>query len=360
MIFPCWEPFMTDTRRNAFRAVTLALAVLAAVAIAPFWAPLVLAAWLADLLAPLVRRFRRLLGGERRGAAAIVVLLALVVLAPLAALTIQIVSGVRDLVTQLRGAVEGQESFADVLFGGHAHTTHDWLRLLTRDPGSAWRTALAVAHASTWILVSLVVFVFALYDFSAHGARNYRWLARHAPIPRRAFTRLARAFRETGRGILIGGGGTALIQGTIATIAYVALGVPRAWLLGPLTAIAALVPAIGTGIVWIPLAIELALTGETTRAIGITIVGAGVIGLVDNFVRPILMRFGKLELPVLVVLVSMLGGIAAFGAPGALLGPLAVRMAVEALEALRAEPISAGLLRVDSKRALRFRDRRAS
>lgn len=353
---------MADTRRNVFRVVTLALSVLAAIAIAPFWAPLVLAAWLADLLSPIVHRFQRLLRGERRGAAAIVVLLVILVLVPVTTLVVQIVSGLRDLATQLRGALEGQESFAAVLLDGRAHTTaRDWLRLVTRDPGSAWRTALAVAQASTWIIVSLFVFLTALYDFSAHGARNYRWLARHAPIPRRAFTRLARAFHETGRGIIIGGGGTALIQGTVATITYVAVGVPRAWLLGPLTAIAALIPAIGTGIVWIPLAIELALTGDYARAIAITIMGAGVISLIDNFVRPILVRFGKLELPTIVVLVSMLGGIAAFGAWGALLGPLAVRMAVEALEILRAEPTSvAGLLRVDSKRFPRSPDRRAS
>jgi predicted PurR-regulated permease PerM len=352
---------MAETRRHAFRALTLVLTVLAALAIAPFWAPLVLAAWLADLLAPLVRRFQRVLGGARRGAAAIVVLLAILVLAPAAALGVEIVSGVRDLVAQLHAALEGQGTFAAVLLDGRTpNSASDWLRFVTRDPSRAWHTVIAVAQASTWFLLSLFVFVTALYDFCAHGVHNYRWLARNAPIPQRAFTRFARAFRETGRGIIIGGGGTALVQGTVATITYVALGVPRAWLLGPLTAIAALVPAIGTGLVWIPLAIELALTGNYARAIAIVIMGAGVISVIDNFVRPIFMRFGKLKLPTLVVLVSMLGGIAAFGAWGALLGPLAVRMVVEALEILRDEPTSvASLLRVDSKRFLRSPDRRA-
>jgi len=355
---------MTDSRRSALRVVTLVLFAGGALAVAPFWAPLVLAAWIADLLSPLVRRFQRRLGGARRGAAAIVVLLAFVVLVPLVALTVELVAGARELAAQLQSAAEGQSSFATVLLGEHSTTTaskSDWMRVLTRDPGSAWRTALAVAHASSWIFLSLVVFVIALYEFCARGKRDYRWLLRHAPIPHRAFTRFARAFWETGRGILIGGGGTALIQGAIATITYVVVGVPRAWLLGPLTALAALVPAIGTGLVWIPLAVELALTHDYPRAIAITIMGTCVISVVDNFVRPILTRFGKLDLPVIVVLVSMLGGIAAFGASGALLGPLVVRMAVEALDILRAEPIStANLLRVDSRRFPRSRDRHAS
>lgn len=355
---------MTDVRRSTLRLVTLAFVVGAALAFAPFWAPLVLAAWFADLLQPLLRVFQRVLGGRRRGAAAIVVLLVALVVVPLIAITVQVVQGVQELLGQARAALQGQETFSSVLLGnGHTHTTfRDWLSLLTKYPGNAWRAGLTIVHASTWVMLSLLVFTIALYSFSAHGARSYRWLLVHAPIPHRAFTRFARAFRETGRGIIIGTGGTALIQGAIATIAYVALGIPRAWLLGPLTALAALVPAVGTGLVWIPLAIELALTHQYGRAIGITIVGAGVISVIDNFVRPILTRHGHLDLPVLVVLVAILGGIAAFGPWGALLGPLVVRMSAEGLEILRGETrlTSSAIVRsVGSKRSPHSLGRRA-
>jgi predicted PurR-regulated permease PerM len=59
--------------------------------------------------------------------------------------------------------------------------------------------------------------------------------------------------------------------------------------------------------------------------------GAGVHALVDNFVRPMIARFGHLHLPTFVVLISMVGGVAAMGATGALLGPLVVRLFVESL-----------------------------
>jgi predicted PurR-regulated permease PerM len=60
-------------------------------------------------------------------------------------------------------------------------------------------------------------------------------------------------------------------------------------------------------------------------------VGAGVHSLIDNFVRPLLARYGRFTLPAFVVLASMLGGAAVFGAAGALFGPLLVRLCVESL-----------------------------
>lgn len=329
---------MLETRRGNLRLVIIALVLAAGVAVAPLWSSLVLGVWFADILQPLVRLFERLFNGRRRGAAAIVVLMVVVVLVPLVALTIQVVHGFEDLLLQLRAALAGDESFAAVLFGsdGHSHPHfREWARLATRDPANAWRAFLTIAQTSTWVFLWALVFVGTLYTFASRGKHAYLWLARHTPLPHRAFTRFSRAFRETGRGILIGGGGTAILQGLTATIAYVAIGVPRAWLLGPLTAIAAIVPAVGTGLVWVPLAIELAATGDYPRAIAVALVGAIVISIIDNFVRPLLVRRGHLNLPTLVVLVSMLGGIAAFGAWGALLGPIVVRMAVEGLEIWR-------------------------
>jgi predicted PurR-regulated permease PerM len=151
------------------------------------------------------------------------------------------------------------------------------------------------------------------------------------PIPSEAFARLTNAFRETGRGLIVAGGGTALVQGAVATVAYVAIGIPRALLLGPLTALCAIVPLVGTGLVWVPLAIELGATGQYWRAGVVVAVGAGVHSLIDNFIRPLFARYGRLTLPTFVVFVSMIGGVAVFGAAGALLGPLVVRLCAESL-----------------------------
>jgi predicted PurR-regulated permease PerM len=139
--------------------------------------------------------------------------------------------------------------------------------------------------------------------------------------------------------MLIGNGLTALSQGIVATIAYFALGVPRALLLGMLTMLAALIPSIGTALVWAPVAAGLALTGRTTAAVIMAAIGVAVIGSIDNIVRPIFSRFGQLRMPAFLILVSIFGGVAVFGMWGLLLGPLCVRLAIEAAEVLREQRI---------------------
>ncbi len=333
---------MSDSQRRALLWIALGLVGAAVWTVAPYGAALLFAVWTADLLQPGVRRLARLLGGRRRGAAAIVVLLLVGVLVPLGGLIAAVVTGVRDLLGQVRAAMEGQGTLAGILVGGAGaspRTFREWADLASRHGPDAWRALRVIARTSASALLGILVFVVTLYAFAASGACGYRWLARHSPLAPRALARIARAFRETGRGLIIGGGGTALVQGLVATVAYVALGIPRALLLGPLTALCAILPVVGTGLVWIPLAIELTATGDYFRAGMVVGVGAGVHSLVDNFVRPVLTKHGRLNLPTAVVLVSMLGGIAAFGASGALLGPLFVRLAVEALAIARDERV---------------------
>jgi predicted PurR-regulated permease PerM len=323
------------------RVVTIGLCLAAAAILAPFWAALVLAVWFADLFGPAQRRLEGLFGGKRWGAASIVVLLALGVLLPLTGIALGVGSGARQLVEQVRAALEGRGSLGAALLGAGGDDAGDLAALATRYGENVWRTLTALARASATAALAVVVFVTALYTFLADGERAYAWLGAHAPVPREAFDRLASAFRETGRGLLVAGGGTALVQGAIATVAYVAIGIPRPLLLGPLTAACAIVPAIGTAVVWLPLAIGLAVSGEYARAA--LLAGAGVIiGVVDNFVRPVLARHGRLRLPTFVVLISMLGGVALLGPTGALLGPLVVRLAVEAVEIISEESRSSG------------------
>jgi predicted PurR-regulated permease PerM len=213
----------------------------------------------------------------------------------------------------------------------------DLAELGSRYGANAWRTVTVIARVSATAAIDLLVFVSALYTFAADGERAYSWLEAHAPIPRDSLARLASAFRETGRGLIVAGGGTALVQGAVATVAYAVIGAPRALLLGPLTAVCAIIPVIGTGLVWIPLAVELAASRAYGRAAVLAAVGLGVLGTVDNFVRPVLARHGRLTLPTFLVLVSMLGGAALLGAAGALAGPLVVRLCVESLAILAEE-----------------------
>jgi predicted PurR-regulated permease PerM len=325
---------------KAERVLTAALVLTALFTLSPLWVPLLLAAWFADVLAPLVLRLQKMFGGRRRGAVAIVVLFALAVLLPLTGIAIGMVGGVIALIEQLRGASKDKMSIASTILGGSpspAPALRDWASLLTRYGANAWSAVSTVVQTSSAIAIALVVFIVALYALSMHGARFHAWLILSSPLPASVSRRITGAFRETGRGLLIGTGVTALAQGATATLAYIVLGIPRALILGPLTTLAALVPVFGTGLVWIPLCIGLFVTGHYGRGTALLIVGAGVMSMMDNFLRPALTRYGKLQMPAFLVLLSMLGGVSTFGGFGILLGPLLVRLAIEALSIARDE-----------------------
>jgi predicted PurR-regulated permease PerM len=129
---------------------------------------------------------------------------------------------------------------------------------------------------------------------------------------------------------------TSATQGFVATLAYLALGVPRWWVLGPITGLVSMIPVVGSALVWAPITFGLFLTHHPIKGFVLAFLGLAVIGTVDNLLRPIYARLGSLRMPTFLLFVSLFGGIVAFGAWGAVLGPLVTRLWIEAL-ALQSE-----------------------
>jgi predicted PurR-regulated permease PerM len=128
-------------------------------------------------------------------------------------------------------------------------------------------------------------------------------------------------FAEVTRATIKGNIVIAIIQGSIGGITLSALGVHAAILWGVLMAFASLIPAVGSALVWVPIALYLVAIGNTTSALILTGIGAGVIGMLDNVLRPILVGRDT-KLPDYLVLLSTLGGIGLFGMNGFVIGPL--------------------------------------
>ena len=108
-------------------------------------------------------------------------------------------------------------------------------------------------------------------------------------------------------------------------------------MLGGLTFLGAFVPLIGTASVWAPVAIGLFLSGRHGAALALVALGVLLIGTVDNLMRPYFARFGKLDLPMWVVALSMFGGLNLFGFQGLVVGPVVVRVTLELLSLVREE-----------------------
>ena len=308
----------------------------------PFLPWMVLALWLGlygrRVHEPLTRR----LGGRAGLSAWITVSLLLVLVIPIAIVVTTIVFDAIALVEWLIQSEEAKAVLIKLVQKSNRPADIDSAReaigtasgivdVLMAQGDRAWSIFKSVAGMATRFVVGMLVMVTGIYGILVEGRGWYEWLEKHTPLAPAHFRRFGEAFMETGRGLWWGIGGAGLMQSIVATIAFIALGVPSAVALGALTLMFSVIPAIGTAIVWVPVAAGLALTGRPVAALSLAIVGVAVIATIDNLARPWLAHRGKLQLPTWVVLVSMFGGVELVGGWGLLLGPLIVRLAKEAL-----------------------------
>lgn len=331
----------TASEATALRWAVGLFVLAAGAVLAPFWAPLLLAAWIALIAWPLQRRLAKGLRHRSIAAAGIAVALMLALLVPLALAIASLYAPGVALAQRLAGSKSGvdalkalsQDSGASHFDLREASVTQ-LLDLARRYGANAFGAARTLVSAATLAVVNLVIFACALFVFLVDGERVRSWLLEHSPLSRPDHHRMENAFAEVGRGLLVGIALTALVQGSLAAVGYLVTGVPQALLLGLATAFASLIPSVGSGLVWAPVAAGLWLSGRSGAAIALLAVGL-VVSVADNALRPLLSRYAALRMHGLLLFIAMLGGLALFGGWGLLLGPLFVRCAVEGLEMLR-------------------------
>jgi len=201
--------------------------------------------------------------------------------------------------------------------------------------GKALSVISTVAGATVHFLVGILIFLVSTYTFLLHGDEFWSWTVTHSPLSSKHMERLKNAFQETGRGLMIGVGLTCAVQGLVAAIAYLCLRIPRWYALGVLTGFCSLIPILGTAIVWIPITVGLFIQQAYIEGFIMIAIGVLVIGSVDNLLRPVFSRLGSLQMSTLLLLLTIFGGLELLGAWGALLGPLIVRLTIEAIILVR-------------------------
>ncbi len=129
----------------------------------------------------------------------------------------------------------------------------------------------------------------------------------------------------------------AALQGLIGGATFALLGIDGWVLWGAMMGILALLPLVGATLVWLPAAVWLALSGSLVKGIVLAAVGVLVLGNVDNVVRPFLLS-GKSQMNTLVLIISLMGGVSAFGFIGIVVGPLVAALLTALVESYHAEP----------------------
>jgi len=186
-------------------------------------------------------------------------------------------------------------------------------------------------------VVSLILMLYLLFFLLRDGKELLRSIRDAIPLradqKRALFEKFTIVIRATVKGNIV----VAIAQGALGGLIFWILGIHAPLLWAVLMAFLSLVPAVGAGLVWLPVAIYFLITGATWPGIVLIAYGVLVISVVDNILRPILV--GKdTKLPDYIVLISTLGGISVFGINGFVLGPViaAMFMAIWHIFALKA------------------------
>jgi predicted PurR-regulated permease PerM len=192
-----------------------------------------------------------------------------------------------------------------------------------------------LARSIVYVVVNVIIMLFALFFFFRDGDAIMGRLRRVLPFDPSFREGRIRETAELIKASISSGIIVAVVQGAVGglTFAFLGLGAPVFW--GVIMAFFSLLP-LGAWIVWVPVAIWLLLTDEIGRGVALLIIGAGGISLIDNFLRPMLLA-GRSQMNGLLVFISLLGGMAAFGLIGLVLGPVIMATAISFVDAYATE-----------------------
>jgi predicted PurR-regulated permease PerM len=205
-------------------------------------------------------------------------------------------------------------------------------RLSTVLPGLSARLAISLFDGLITFLMSLFLLFFVFRDGQSMAQASLELL----PLEGAERQQLGRSISAMTRAIFHGSLLCALAQGILGGLGWWLTGLPLPTLAGAAMAILSLLPLGGTALVWVPGVIGAWSTGHHGGALFLAIWGTLVISFfADNILRPWLIR-GSEELSTLVVILGVVGGMAAFGLLGVFIGPIALALAVSLLDLLRA------------------------
>lgn len=198
----------------------------------------------------------------------------------------------------------------------------------------ALRLARGVLENVVSFFVNAIFTLFILFFLLRDGDHLLDRARTYLPLDEALFDRL---IAEVGRSVLAnvyGIGAVAIAQGSLTGLLFYFVGLHSPVLWGLVAAFCSMIPVVGPPIVWVPAAIAMGAAGNWGKAILITAVGTGVIGLADNVIRPWIIS-GRVQLHPLLVFISLLGGTSAFGFLGLFVGPAVLSVTIVILEVLK-------------------------
>jgi predicted PurR-regulated permease PerM len=334
------------------RVFALAVAALLGYALfeifAPFFSALTWAMFFAFLLYPVNLRLRSRLRGDARAAGLLTVLTPLVILLPLAAVSIEFVAQVSTLVRVLQKQAQQLDikTFSDLQHFPWIARANGWLEArtgITADHIQAWIVSgsqqmlqRVAGFSGTFVLgavgsivafsIMLCLLFFFLRDGDAMCARAIALIPLDDARKERLFRRLSGVTRAIVLGVTL----TALVQGALVGIGFAIASLSSPLVFGVLAALLSMLPVGGAAIVWVPAIGWLIYQGHWGWAIFMLAWGLMLTG-VESVLRPFLIS-GRARISALAIFVGVLGGVPAFGAIGIVVGPVVLSLVLALIE----------------------------
>lgn len=327
-----------DVEDTGFAALVVLITLAFLYLLAPYFGAVLWGVVAAIMFQPLTARLAERLGG-RKNLATSLVLFGLVALfvAPAILLGINLVQEATSLYGKIStGQIDVGRVFQQVLNalparlrGVLAEYDLTSFETVRREFGSGIANSLqsvagrllSVGQGALSFIAALGVMLYLSYFLLRDGDRYGEIVQRSLPLHPETRDSLIQNFllvvRATMRGTVV----VAIVQGTLGGILFSALGIEGALIWAVMMGFFSLLPAVGTGIIWVPIAIYLFATGAAGKAAIVVFCGLFVIGLVDNVLRPILVGRDT-RLPDFVVLIATLSGLELFGLNGFIVGPV--------------------------------------
>jgi len=315
--------------------------------VTPLWQPLAWALLLGALLAPLNLKLAARIGGRLRLASSLTLLATvLLFILPVAGIAGAVAAQAAHLLRRLEPRMHDM---------GQQGLSLDLGNLPWLEGPLAWidaNTTISLAQLQGWLVegsrkvleglvssggtfvmgalgtaASFVLMLFVLFFVLRDGPSVAQQVVQMLPIEDRRRARLWQHLADVTRAVFLGIGLTALVQGILVGVGFWIAGLPSPLVFGVVAVLVALIPMVGSALVWAPGALFLAARGEYGYAIFLAAWGAVVVGMVDNFLRPMLIS-GRADVPTLAVFVGVMGGLAAFGFIGLFVGPIVLGLLV--------------------------------
>jgi predicted PurR-regulated permease PerM len=317
--------------------------------IQPFASAILWAVLLAFMLAPLNGVLTRALRG-RAGLAALLLTVAstLLILLPAAALGVAFANQAGELVGRIQQlaehhrisrlsdlfrlpvldkAIEDLGTYVPI----NASRIQAWLveggqgvlRTLVLASGALFAGALGAA-------VQFLLTLFLLFFFLRDGEDFVRRAVRLIPMDQSRKAMLMGHLAAVTHAVVLGTLLTAVAQGVLMGLGFAIVRLPSPVVFGVLTAIASLVPLVGTALVWVPAAVVLFAQGRLGAGIFLVIWSIVLVGMADNVLRPLVVS-GRAQIATLPIFLGLMGGLSAFGAIGMVLGPVIVALVIALL-----------------------------